>query len=71
MQRTNAVQTSESSIVKIAMMVAGNINPVDRFGDNKVEYVDCGMGQAGDFEGKVLEGKVALVIRGGNTFTEK
>ncbi|QAT60632.1 hypothetical protein EQM13_03095 [Acidilutibacter cellobiosedens] len=70
-QKANAVQTSENSIVKIAMMVAGNINPVDVFGDNKVEYVDCGFGLPEDFEGKDLEGKVALVIRGQNPFTEK
>ena len=37
----------------------------------RVEYVDCGTGQAQEFEGKDLAGKVALVMRGGNTFVEK
>ena len=33
--------------------------------------VDCGFGEAADFEGKDLTGKVALIQRGNNSFAEK
>lgn len=35
------------------------------------EYVDCGFGNAKDFEGVDVSGKVALIKRGDCTFTEK
>ena len=39
--------------------------------DGVYEYVYCGLGTPGDFEGKDLTGKIALVDRGGFTFSEK
>lgn len=39
--------------------------------DEYIEYVDCGLGNESDFEGKELTGKIALVKRGGITFVEK
>ncbi|MDY3031060.1 MAG: S8 family serine peptidase [Clostridia bacterium] len=38
---------------------------------NYVEYVDCGYGLVDDFTDKDLSGKIALVKRGNNAFTEK
>lgn len=35
------------------------------------EFIDCGLGNTEDFEGKDVEGKVALIKRGGLTFTNK
>lgn len=51
--------------------MAGNYNPVEVFKGMKLEYIDCGIGSEEDFEGKDLNGKIALVIRGGLTFVEK
>jgi len=39
--------------------------------DEYLEYVDCNLGYAEDFEGKDLSGKIAVVKRGVLSFTEK
>ena len=51
--------------------VAGEIDPVKVFKGMEIEYIDCGIGAEEDFEGKDLNGKLALIIRGGLTFVEK
>ena len=56
---------------QIPMTISGPVSPRNVFGDNPVKYVDCGTGTLEEFEGKNLEGKLALIIRGGNTFVEK
>ncbi len=35
------------------------------------DYIDCGTGQAEDFDGETLTGKIALIQRGGNGFKDK
>ncbi|WP_051931979.1 S8 family serine peptidase [Clostridium sp. KNHs214] len=47
-----------------------NVNPSEVF-KSELELVDCGSGQESDFQGKDLNGKIALVQRGSNTFGEK
>ena len=37
----------------------------------KLQLVDCNLGQASDFNGKDLSGKIALIKRGAITFIEK
>lgn len=61
---------SERETIKVAMATAGNINPYEVF-DNRIEFVDCGTGTIEEFEGKDMEGKIALIIRGGLPFTDK
>src|SRR5699024_6122588 len=61
---------NEIVTVKVPMSLAGNISPSDVF-ENKVQFVDCGIGSLEDFEGKDMEGKIALMIRGDLPFTEK
>lgn len=61
---------SSENLQRIVMSLAGNVHPADVFSDF-VEFVDCGIGEPKDFEGKDIKGKVALIIRGGLTFTEK
>lgn len=47
-----------------------NLNPAEVF-KSEFELVDCGLGQETDFKGKDVNGKIALVQRGGLTFGEK
>lgn len=42
-----------------------------RFEPKDYEFVDCGLGKKEELEGKDLTGKVALMKRGGITFSEK
>lgn len=35
------------------------------------EVVNCGLGQVGEFDGKDVKGKIAVIKRGGNTFIDK
>lgn len=50
----------------------GNNFPLyDILSDGVYEYVYCGLGMPEDYEGKELEGKIALVDRGVLHFTEK
>lgn len=51
--------------------IAGEINPIEAFKGMELEYIDCGIGAEEDFEGKDLNGKIALIIRGDLTFIEK
>ncbi len=60
----------ETETVKVPMSLAGNISPSEVFED-EVEFVDCGIGSLEDFEGKEMEGKIALMIRGDLPFTDK
>lgn len=55
---------------KVPMAIAGNINPTDVF-DGPVEYADGGSGHPSELT--EVEGKIALIIRGGLTspFVEK
>jgi len=63
-------EAGQSTGIKIPMSIAGSINPAEVF-EGPVPYVDCGTGTLADFEGKDMAGKIALIIRGGNTFVEK
>lgn len=54
---------------KLAYMPA-DINPTGIL-TAQYDMVDCNLGTTADFEGKNLEGKIALVKRGGITFVEK
>lgn len=52
--------------------VPSDIEPLGKLkADGGYGLVDCGLGQASDFTGKDLVGKIALIQRGVNTFTEK
>ena len=53
--------------VKLPFRKAGDIN----FEKGDYEFIDCGLGNTEDFEGKDVAGKVALIKRGGLTFTQK
>lgn len=50
---------------------AGSFDPAEVFKGKSLEYIDCGTGTEGEITGKDLKGKLALIIRGGNTFVEK
>lgn len=79
------VASSENSVITLAALEAsiGNetklmgytqcdIDPTKVFSsDNKLNLVDCGLGNTEDFEGKDLNGKIALISRGSITFVEK
>lgn len=48
------------------------VNPVNVFKPtDEFELVDCGLGKPGDFKGKDLNKKIALIKRGDITFVEK
>lgn len=64
------VVAGQSTGIKIPMSIAGSINPAEVF-EGPVPFVDCGIGTPADFEGKDMTGKIALIIRGENTFVEK
>lgn len=55
---------------KIPMTVASNVEPAKVL-NGMVEFVDCGIGSPDVFEEVEVEGKVAVIIRGGLTFVEK
>lgn len=59
-------KVNEFKYVENATKLALNL-----FKEAPVGYVDCGLGIAKDFVGKDVEGKVALIKRGGATFEEK
>lgn len=52
-------------------MAAGDLDPAKVFANKVIEYIDCSIGAEEDFIDKNLTGKIALIIRGGNTFVEK
>lgn len=55
-----------------AYYTTSEVNPVGVLKDAAgYELVDCGKGQASDFDGKDLKGKIALIQRGVSTFIEK
>ena len=53
-----------------AFLSAGDTHP-DAVDQKEFEIVEAGLGYPEDFEGKDVEGKYALIQRGGNPFTEK
>lgn len=67
-----AIDYAAGSVTGNAYYTTSEVNPVGVLKDTAgYELVDCGKGQAGDFEGKDLKGKIALIQRGVSTFIEK
>lgn len=67
-----ALQATIGNETKLMGYTQCDISPTEFFNsDTKSELIDCGFGNPEDFEGKDLNGKVALISRGDITFVEK
>lgn len=56
---------------EIPFLCGQNITLSDHLSDDVYEYVYCGLGAPEDFEGKDMQGKIALIDRGTQSFMEK
>lgn len=56
---------------EIPFLCGENITLSDHLSDDVYEYVYCGLGAPEDFEGKDIQGKIALIDRGTLSFWEK
>ena len=65
--KTMYAQVMDYEGEKLPFRKSGDIN----FEKGDYEFIDCGLGNPEDFEGKEVTGKVALIKRGGITFTNK
>lgn len=65
------IQHADGTKIRYIESVGNNQRFVTAFNGLTLEYVYCGLGDAADFEGKDLSGKLALIERGNLTFTQK
>ena len=67
-----AITYTNGSDTGILGYFTSDVDPLKVFkAADSFNLVDCGLGQAADFTGKNLTGKIALIKRGGNTFVDK
>lgn len=65
---TIKISDGQNEMTYLASLVSAS--PLDKL-PKEAEIVDVGLGKTEDYEGKEVAGKVALIQRGGITFTEK